>query len=158
MQVLFNKILQRMKNAKPRSHGNYVDSIELAERIIQKDFDLCNDLESDDISPFTIVFISDGRPSDKHPDLKERRINSMVRLAKLDGRVSFLGMGIGESGSDFTELQLLADTISFHGGDGSFVHAGLIPASISSTLTTAATSMTTLIEPIFLRKDTHLPK
>ena len=35
--ILFNKVLYRMSCAKPRSHGSYVESIELAEAIIQRD-------------------------------------------------------------------------------------------------------------------------
>jgi hypothetical protein len=143
-KILFNNILDHMKGAKPKSHGNYVKSLELAERIIQDEFDLCSDLDPDDISEFLLMFISDGKPSDKHPHQKERRTHSMVRLAKLQSKLTFIGVGIGASGSDFLEMKALTDTVSCLGANGSFVHAGLNPISISSTLSSVATSMTTL--------------
>eukprot|EP00956_Cyclotella_meneghiniana_P023863 scaffold47138_cov38-Cyclotella_meneghiniana.AAC.3 len=58
-----------------RSHGNYVESLEVAEPIIQHELDLFIELDASDIPVFTVVFISDGKPSDNRPEQKIRRRN-----------------------------------------------------------------------------------
>eukprot|EP00804_Cyclotella_cryptica_P009618 CCRYP_006297-RA/>CCRYP_006297-RA protein AED:0.02 eAED:0.02 QI:639/1/1/1/1/1/3/1106/413 len=157
--ILFNRILDRMESAKPKCHGNYVQSLEVAETIIEREIALFDDLDLEDIPAFMLVFISDGKPSDSLPEEKTRRRQIMIQLArKLKSKLTFLGMGIGSSGSDFEQMELLAKVTELHGGEGTFVHAGLNPASISSCLSLMATSMTTTRNDLFPGKTKRRPR
>jgi hypothetical protein len=150
-----------MENAKPKSHGNYVASLAVAEKIIEDEFALFSQLDADDIPAFTLVFISDGKPSDNLTWDKDRRNSIMIRLASLKLKLTFLGMGIGSLSADFTAMQELADTITYHGAEGmegSFVHAGLNPTSLSTTFTSIATTMTTTRNDLLTKKEGKTPK
>jgi hypothetical protein len=57
-------------------------------------------------------------------------------------KLTIQGMGLGVA-SDFEQLKLLVNTAILYGAQGQFNYAGLNPASISSTLSSIATSMTT---------------
>lgn len=141
--ILFNKVLNRMSNARPKSHGNYLESLELAERRIRRELDLLNDLDSDDIPAFMLLFLSDGKPSDCSRKDEDMRKNVIVRLAqKLKEKLTVYGMGIGAVGSDFDQLRSLADNAEENGAQGRFTHAGLNPASLSTSFSTLASSMT----------------
>lgn len=142
--ILFNKVLHRMKAAKPRSHGSYVESIEYAENVINNDLNCFVNLGVDDIPAFMLVLLSDGAPSDKRDEDKIRRRNAVCRLSqRLQSKLTLVGMGIGPIGSDFQQLKSLVDTAKDQGSDGQFIHAGLSSAAISTTLSTMAASMTT---------------
>jgi hypothetical protein len=161
LKILFNKVLEHMESAKPRSHGNYVESLELAEKIIEREVASFEDLDTDDIPAFTLVFISDGKPSDTLPYDEERRESIMCRLANLELKLTFLGMGIGAVGSDFEEMRRLADIMHDQGSeatDGTFVHAGLNPTAISTTLTSVATALTTTRNDLLTKKDERITK
>ena len=153
-QILFNRILDRMVTARPRSHGNYVESLEFAESIVRDELTSFDDLDTEDIPAFMLVFISDGKPSDTLPEHQVRRQNAMTRLAqKLKSKLTFLGMGIGASGSDFEQLQLLVNIAEEYDAEGQFNHAGLNPASLSTSLSSMATSMTTTRNDLLSKKD-----
>ena len=141
--ILFNKVLNRLSTARPRSHGNYLQSLERAERRIRMELELLDDLDADDIPGFMLLFISDGKPSDCLPRHEEMRHNVVARLAqKLKSKLTFFGMGIGASNADFDQLRLLADTAERYGAQGRFNHTGLNPASLSTSFSSLATSMT----------------
>ena len=152
--ILFNKVLDRMMSAKPRSHGNYVESLEFAEYVIQGELSIFGDLDTDDVPAFMIVMISDGRPSDKLPYHELRRTQAVKRLAqRLKSKLTFFGMGIGASGQDFEQLELLVNTAEENGAEGQFNHAGLNPAALSTSLSSIAISMTTTRNDLLSTKD-----
>lgn len=101
-----------MESAKLKSHGNYVNSLELAERILQDEVASLKDLDTDDIPAFTLVFISDGKPSDNDFYDKRKRESTMLRLANLELKLTFLGIGICAAGSDFKEMRRLTNIIT----------------------------------------------
>lgn len=141
--ILFNKVLDRLSTAKPKSHGNYLQSLERAERLIRIDLETLADLDADDIPAFMLVFISDGKPSDCQPRHEVMRHNVIARLAqKLKSKLTVFGMGIGASDADFDQLRFLTDTAEQYGAQGRFNHAGLSPASLSTSFASLATSMT----------------
>ncbi|KAL7544470.1 hypothetical protein ACHAWF_007852 [Thalassiosira exigua] len=143
-----------MSSAKPRSHGSYVESLEFTEDLIRGELESFKDLDEDDIPAFMLVFISDGKPSDKLPEHKQRRESAVLRLAlELKSKLTFFGMGIGASGSDFQQLELLVKTAEEWGAEGQFIHAGLNPASLSTSLSSMATSMTTTRNDLLSKKD-----
>jgi hypothetical protein len=120
--------------------GNYTESLRVAERIIQDEFALFGELDAADMPAFTLVFISDGKPSDNLPQQTSSRIDTMFRIAqKLKSKLFFLGMGIGSRDTDFRVMQQLADLVKHFGAEGTFVHAGLNPVSISTTFSSIAT-------------------
>jgi hypothetical protein len=148
-----------MRSAKPKSHGNYVESLQVVESIIQREMSSFDDLDVSDMPAFTIVFISDGKPSDNLFEHRVRRESTMASLAdKLKSKLTFLGMGIGASGSEFEQMESLANTAKCHGAEGSFVHAGLNPTSISTSLSTIATSMTATRNDLLSKKDSKITK
>ncbi|KAL7533246.1 hypothetical protein ACHAWF_004422 [Thalassiosira exigua] len=101
-----------------------------------------------------LVFISDGKPSDKLLEHQQRRQGVVCRLAaELKSKLTFFGMGIGASGSDFYQLQLLANTAQLWGAKGQFIHAGLNPASLSVSLSSMATSLTTSRNDLLSKRD-----
>ncbi|KAL3763594.1 hypothetical protein ACHAW5_009595 [Stephanodiscus triporus] len=141
--ILFNKVLDRLSTAKPKSHGNYLKSLEQAERRIRMELETLDDLDADDIPAFLLVFISDGKPSDCLPQHEVMRHNVIARLSqKLQSKFTVFGMGIGASNADFDQLRLLADTAEQYGACGRFSHAGLNPACLSTSFSLLATSMT----------------
>lgn len=152
--ILFNKVLDRMSNAKPHSHGSYVESIELAEAIIQRELEALHDLDADDLPAFMLVLVSDGKPSDKLPEHETRRKDAIARLSqKLQSKLTVFGMGIGSLGSDFDQLSMLVDTADEYGAKGQFNHAGLNAASLSIAFSSVATSMTTTRNELSSAKD-----
>jgi hypothetical protein len=141
--ILFNKVLDRLSTAKPKSNGNYLQSLEQAERRILMELETLDDLDADDIPAFLLVFISDGKPSDCLPQHEVMRHNVIARLSqKLQSKLTVFGMGIGASNADFDQLRLLADTAEQYGACGRFNHAGLNPACLSTSFSSLATSMT----------------
>jgi len=142
--ILFNKVLHRQRTAKPRSHGNYVNSIEYAENVINDDLQCFSNFDLDDIGAYMLVLLSDGSPSDQKPGDQMRRRDAVCRLSqRLKSKLNVYGMGIGAMGSDFEQLKYLVDAATEHGAEGQFNHAGLSPAELSTTFHTMATTMTT---------------
>jgi hypothetical protein len=158
--ILFNKVLHRMSTAQPRSHGSYVESLELAEEIIQRDLVILEDLEADELPAFMLVLVSDGKPSDKLHEHEIRRKGAITRLAKkLKSKLTMFSMGIGaSSGSDFEQLRSLVNTAKHFGAEGQFIHAGLDPASLSSSFNSVATSMTTTRNELCSERGIKEPK
>lgn len=142
--ILFNRVVDRISTACPQSHGNYVNSLAVAEHVISRERELFSELDADDMPAFMLLFISDGRPSDSSPEQQEQRLNIVSRLArKLASKLTFVGMGVGASGADFEQLQYLVERAIECGAEGQFNHAGLNPANLSTTFSSIATSMTT---------------
>ena len=121
--ILFNKVLDRISTACPKSHGNYVDSLLLAEHIMNGERELFEELDADDMPAFMLVLISDGKPSDTLFVHQVQRLDIVTRLATmLTSKLTFYGMGVGASGSDFEQLQLLVERAIECGAEGQFNH------------------------------------
>lgn len=121
--ILFNKVLDRISTACPKSHGNYVNSLLLAEHIMNGERELFEELDADDMPAFMLVLISDGKPSDTLFLHQVQRLDIVTRLATmLTSKLTFYGMGVGASGSDFEQLQLLVERAIECGAEGQFNH------------------------------------
>lgn len=143
--ILFNKLLNRQSEAKPRSHGNYGPSIEIAKEVIQQELGRLGDVVNEDLPGFALVLLSDGKPSDKDEDARIKWAMHINYLsAKLGEKFSFSGMGIGASGSDFVQLQALSNAAKKNGGNGEFNHAGLSAANLGDGFSKLASSMSTV--------------
>ena len=154
--ILFNNLLERQRNAKPRSHGNYLNSLQIAYERINDELKLLDEteMEQDDYPPIYLILLSDGKPSDNDEADVSGRLKIVELLAKRLGRlVTFLCMGLGPSGADFVALQDLAAQAQQFGSKSEFTHAGLSAAnlakgfsSFSSTMTSVRQSMMTVEE------------
>jgi len=152
--LLFNKILDRQRTAKPRSHGHYLNSLVLAEKVVKADMETFSDLDKEDIPAYAIVFLSDGKPSDKTDADEWGRLEVVGRLSsQLGDKLTVYGMGIGARGAEFDHLQTLTGAADDFGSQGQFTHAGLSSASLSTAFSSIATSVTTTRTELLTAKD-----
>jgi hypothetical protein len=85
--------------------------------------ELFEELDADDMPAFMLVLISDGKPSDTLFVHQVQRLDIVTRLATmLTSKLTFYGMGVGASGSDFEQLQLLVERAIECGAEGQFNH------------------------------------
>jgi hypothetical protein len=145
--LLFNKLLERQKMARPRSHGNYLSSLQLAETLIKQELSLLDysDDERDDLPDFALIVLSDGKPSDEDETSVHLRELLIKELAmRLDDKLSVFCMGLGASGADFEKLSRMADIAKLHGAQGVFNHAGLSAASLGQGFSIISSTMSSL--------------
>ena len=137
--VLYNKIVDRAKISKPRSHGNYYPSLLLAYKLLCK-----NDHENLALS---LLFLSDGRPSDRTTSCQRITNNTIYQLTSLIGerfgkRLSFGMAGFGSPGEDFRVLKMMALRLKSEGCIGHFVEHDLRKIdSLSSSLVSMTSSL-----------------
>jgi hypothetical protein len=67
-------------------------------------------------------------------------------------------MGIGSRDSDFRVMQQLVDLVKHFGAEGTFVHAGVNSVSISTTLSSIATSITTTRNDLLSERNENVVK
>ena len=157
--MLFNKILNRQTQAKPRSHGNYGPSIKAAQNIIEQELDRLEDIDSEDLPGFALILLADGKPSDKDILAKSNRIRDIMNISsRLKEKFSFFAMGLGADGSDFTVLETLSCTVKECGGIGEFNHAGLSAANIGNSFSQIASSISTMRSRLLSKIDSDVQK
>jgi Mg-chelatase subunit ChlD len=142
--VLYNEILLYSMVVKPRGHGPYFPSLQTAESLLTRN--------SNASCALTLLFLSDGRPSDpympggsvSHAALNVMLSDRVGKLAKRFGRqLTFAGIGIGDSGDDFSVLRDMVDAAKDYGAIGFFQLPSLTSSGIGDTFTSVATSLTT---------------
>lgn len=153
--VLFNALVQRPRDSSPRSHGNFNPSLQLVRDLILKEYDLLKDkVEKDELPNFTLVFLSDGKPSDGYQNHQSRadvkmfdqqRVEMLQSLAQtLEQKFSLYAMGVGSSKMEFNALSTMVDVVKNAGGVGQFVHAGLDAITMSNSFSAISTTMTSV--------------
>lgn len=153
--LVFNALIQRARDAKPRSHGNYNQSLHLVKDLIMKEYNSLKDnVEKEELPNFNLVFLSDGRPSDGYQnhqtvaDIKkfdQQRVEMLQTLAKILGeKFSLYAMGVGKSTLEFKALSSMVDVVKNCGGMGQFVHAGLDAVKMGSSFSAISTTMTSV--------------
>lgn len=145
--ILFNNLIVRQKDCTPKSHGNYNPCIGLVKSIIIEDLEKYRSqaIEEDDLPLYTVVFLSDGKPSDHLSHEASIRNQMITKISSMLGKkFVLLCMGIGSRGTDFEELERMILIAKYNGAsdESSFVHAGLSPAAISNAFSSLATSTT----------------
>jgi len=143
--ILFNKIIDRQKQAIPKSHGNYRESLRLAKQLMLAEIQLLRRAEIDfeEFPNFMLLFLSDGKPSDNDPVDSLAQHQIITELSEtLGAKLTFYAMGVGKSRGNFTALQELVRTSERCGAQGQFVHAGLSSAVLSSTFGDISRTMT----------------
>lgn len=140
--ILFNSILDRQIQAKPRSHGNYFQSLEAARWVISREIN-GSDVDIEDLPSYAIIFLSDGKPSDRDPNFLEMQQEIVAGLAnELKENFSFHAIGLGQSDADFNVLQQLAAKAEEHGSTGTFQYSALSGAQLTGVFSSVVTSVT----------------
>ena len=151
--ILFNKILHRQKEAKPMSHGNYNLALESVLSLIRTELENAG-LEPGekldeipDLSSYAIVFLSDGKPSDRteYDSLNRKRLVKNLFEVVPASCVSFHAIGLGNSTQhEFGELEAMVNIVKARGGQGTFSFAQVSScAMLSEAFSTASQSTTT---------------
>jgi hypothetical protein len=158
--LFFNKLLERQKLAQPRSHGNYLSSLQLVDTLIEQEISLLDtDDEHDDLPDFALIVLSDGRPSDKDEFsvlLREMLIKELSE--QLKDKLTVFCMGLGASGADFEKLSRLVDIAKIYGAKGDFHHAGLSAANIGKGFSSISSTMTSLRDTMLSAVDAEEEK
>ncbi|KAL9181137.1 hypothetical protein ACHAXT_009942 [Thalassiosira profunda] len=143
--ILFNRLLQRPNIARPSSHGNYNESIQLVAKMMMREYNalLKDGADPEDLPFFSLVFLSDGRPSDFRTLESERRTEILKTLVgPVKERFSFYAMGIGARDTEFGALQSMVNTVAENGGTAQFVHAGVSTVKLSETFSNISSTLT----------------
>lgn len=141
--LLFNKLLARQAEARPRSHGNYRNSLSVARAIIERELFMLAELDPEDLPAYMLVFLSDGKPSDSTTNDEFCRLSCISSLAqRLGSKLTLCAMGLGAVGSEFTALKLMALEARVSGAQGKFNHAGLSSAELSSVFSSISSAIT----------------
>jgi hypothetical protein len=140
--VLINMMIQRRnsRSSRPRSHGNYIPSILLAEEILNKHINHPH-------CALVLMLLSDGRPSDKldsgyeaNNQIKYRKmmkpyIHNIATKFKERLVVQTIGFSNSLESNEFAVLKDFADTSSELGARGSFTQSSLKDTNLGLTLT-----------------------
>mmetsp|Transcript_24435 Transcript_24435/g.52819 ORF Transcript_24435/g.52819 Transcript_24435/m.52819 type:complete len:814 (-) Transcript_24435:132-2573(-) len=143
--ILFNRLLKRPNIARPSYGGNYNESLTLVKEMILEEYNnlLEDGAEQEELPNFSLVFLSDGKPSDCNPGHARERTEILKSLVdSLKGRFSCYAMGIGAPETEFEVLQSMVDTVKVNGGSGQFVHAGTSTVKLSQTFSQISSTMT----------------
>jgi len=164
--VLFNRLLKRPNISRPSFGGNYNKSLEKVSQMIQKEHSnlLSDGVEHGDLPNFSLVFLSDGKPSDTTPakNVKERASILTSLSVSLKDKFSLFALGVGNREAEFEQLQLMVDTVTKNGGNGQFVHAGISTVKLANTFSqisnTLTSQRTTLLDSALPNPNTKMPK
>eukprot|EP00956_Cyclotella_meneghiniana_P014296 scaffold21342_cov66-Cyclotella_meneghiniana.AAC.12 len=131
--ALYNAIidLRSWENLKPKGPGNYLPAIEAAESLLTSNASAGCAL--------SLLFFSDGSPSDKHGNFTE----SIGNLAsKFGRRLSLACIGMADHKEDFSVLNNMVNEAKSYGSQASFGRPSLDSESLSSLVSSLASSVT----------------
>ncbi|KAG9400621.1 hypothetical protein AC1031_010836 [Aphanomyces cochlioides] len=127
--VLFNKVVAHMGKAKPRSHGKYLVAIDAAMEAMELD-------ETEDSCAVMLMFLSDGKPSDKKKGFIARLKSRMDDLgARFGPRLRVGTIGFAGTGNDFSVLQDMTKMAQQAGAHGTFSNSQVCATKLSSAVT-----------------------
>lgn len=156
--VLFNDLAGRMNKyggtEGPKGNGNYLPALDAAGKLFAPD-------EGNGAITLVLMFLSDGRPSDKGKASSAAIVNAITLLAARF-RANFVAYFIGFSGAigeDFSILKAMANAASGVGAQGRFERAGvaandlsLAVSSLVARLSETRTSITQLLEGLSMNR------
>ncbi|KAJ3061386.1 hypothetical protein HDU99_005579, partial [Rhizoclosmatium hyalinum] len=129
--VLFNKLIDKRTEAKPRSHGNYQQALDLCDEILAVD-------EGNGACAILLLFLSDGKPSDQIPfsNSHEEIFGSQVRQLseKFKNQLTVGTIGFAGEGTDFKVLEHMAKQASAGGSVGLFQKSQASSVALSSAV------------------------
>jgi len=152
--VLYNKLIHLLRSAHPMGDGNYIPSLDKAEELLSiNPYSSCSPL---------LIFLSDGRPSDRislSSSTRGKEKSALfflamtelvkVRIAELAshfGRrltVGAIALGNESENSNFSTLQVLSDVAKEYGSFGYYHTASLSVDALSKTFTHLSSTLTT---------------
>eukprot|EP00934_Nitzschia_sp_Nitz4_P004170 Nitzschia sp. Nitz4//scaffold209_size42451//23717//25822//NITZ4_007359-RA/size42451-processed-gene-0.62-mRNA-1//1//CDS//3329541703//4160//frame0 len=141
--ILFNTLVRRQKQAKPKSHGNYLDSILKARELIEQQINSLGVLDYAEYPPFVLVFLSDGIPSDmdKEGDWLEEVSDLCARLKT---KLSILCMTAGPQDNEHSRaMQNIIETAKNYGCETHLIHAGVSAEGLTGGFSSACRTVTT---------------
>ena len=143
--ILFNRLLKIPDHVRPSLGGNYNESLTLVSDMILGEYTslVADGAERGELPHFSMVFLSDGRPSDSNPSYAQKRTDILRSLTdSLGDKFSLFAMGIGARDGEFDVLQSLVKTVTENGGSGQFVHAGVSAVKLSQTFSQISSTLT----------------
>lgn len=136
--VLYNKILDLRETNRAYSHGNYIPSLALAEKVLSKDKENIN-------CALLLLFLSDGKPSDQgHLDVNWAvltKVHSLYQTFK--SRLTIGTIGFAQN-TDFTVLESMANapkTFNLSGCVGIFQKSDLCARTLGNAISSLSTRL-----------------
>jgi len=144
--VLYNKLVafREWENMKPEGHGNYKPAMEQAAKLLA--------INASGSCSLTLMFFSDGKPSDFHQEGKEfswqeydKVQNELAGMAGNIGstfgrRLSFVCVGMAGDGENFATLKKMAEEAKMFGAQATFNRPLLNSRSLSEIVTSSVVS------------------
>ena len=130
---LYNKFLEmrEWQTIRPFGPGNYMPAIDTAESLLN--------LNTIGTCALSLLFFSDGKPSDVHLDHR-RRFGELA--SKFGRRLSIKCIGMAETNEDFSALENMTEEAESFGAAASFENPSLCAESLGSVISSLATSLT----------------
>ena len=147
--LLYNRIIDLLRTQHPIGDGNYIPSLDKAEKLLSSNpYSGC---------ALQLIFLSDGRPSDRVPSGIMEGYSTMIeklevlvreRISKLASRfgrrLSVGAIAFGQPNEeDFATLKALAEAAKEFNSKGVFSEASLSINTLSETFTTLSSTLTT---------------
>jgi hypothetical protein len=135
--VLHNMIVTHREQHRPCSHGNYIPSLVEACKLLNGAHDTC---------ALMVLFLSDGKPSDKLPKGRELSVEINSRVSELcspfSARLTFGTVGFSKPTEAFTILSGMASEAKRFCPQSSFQRAQLDANALGAAVSTLASSLT----------------
>lgn len=147
--VLYNKLVGLHHKVKPRSHGNFLPSLDQAQQLFSEDHDG---------SALCLLFLSDGRPSDNCTGVVEGSFQMAAeaiteRMSELAttfrDRLAVATLGFGRPGQDFAVLEAMAKSAREAGAKAEFHRPELSSIGLGSAIAASVSSLTATKSRLF---------
>ncbi|CAB1098021.1 unnamed protein product [Ectocarpus sp. CCAP 1310/34] len=143
-RVLYGRFVGMHDKVRPRSHGNFMPSLIMAEQLLREDANQPG-------TALSLMFLSDGKPSDNATGVL--RGNNMATSVAISDRVSLMAatfgdrlsvdtLGFANPGQNFSVLQSMAKAARRGGAKGQFSRPELSSAGLASAIASAVSSLT----------------
>lgn len=140
--ILYNKFVDLHNNGVPRSHGNFLPALELAQSLLEE--------ECHGSCAMSLLFLSDGKPSDpteklypSGPPREELIASEVASLAESFGQqLSVSTLGFANRDQDFSVLEKMAKAAQDAGASGEFHRPELSSAGLGTAIARTVSSLT----------------
>lgn len=133
---LYNRIVALQRKPRlvcPKGHGYFVRGIHAAAHVL--------DESSNSAAALSLVFLTDGRPSDRRNECERQLLPTIRSLAERYGRrLSFSAVGMGD-GAQFDLLERMVSIFKDFGCPAEMQRPSLASAAIGSAFSSAASSL-----------------
>lgn len=144
--VLYNKFAGMHDMVSPRSHGNFLPSLDIAEELLKID-----SAQSGGGCALCLLFLSDGKPSDNATGIL--RASNQATAGAISDRMSLLAaafphrlsvatLGFASNQQDFSVLETMAEAARKAGAKGAFHRPELSAAGLGSAIANSVSSLT----------------